>query len=161
MAEREPRWRIAGGPGRNGGRSAAPGAMDPRDALEIEVLRPAPTVILLGVNGEIDMLTSFRLMDAITEAFAEGPALLAVDLSGVRFMDAAGLRVLTLGGPLIEEGQRTRFAVICPADNPIAVLLEPAGAQRELTVHESSAEALRPWLGGGEGAGPAAETALP
>ena len=161
MAEREPRWRSAGGPGRDAGGSAAAGTMDPREALEIEVLRPAPTVILLGVKGEIDMLTSFRLMDAITEAFAEGPTLLAVDLSGVRFMDAAGLRVLTLGGPLIEEGERTRFAVICPADNPMAVLLEPAGAQRGLTVHESSAEALRPWLGDAEGARPATQKALP
>ena len=160
MAEREPRWRIAGGSGRDGGRSEAAVGMDPRDVLEIEVLRPAPTVIVLGLTGEIDMLTSFRLMDAITEAFAEGPALLAVDLSGVRFMDVAGLRVLTLGGPLVEEGQRTRFAVICPEDNPVGRLLELAGAQRELTVHESAREALRPWLGDADGARSAVEKPL-
>ncbi len=159
MSEREQNLSIAGEPGQDGDASAAAGGASFGDGLEITALRPAPSVVLLSLSGEIDLLTSFRLMDAISEAYAEGPALLAVDLSGVRFLDAAGLRVLTLSARHIEEA-RTRFAVICPEESPLRQLLELAGAQRELNVHGSAIEALRPWLGDEEGELSAGERAL-
>ena len=159
MSEREQNSSSAGGPGQDGDASAAAGGAGFGDGLEIVALRPAPGVVLLSLSGEIDLLTNFRLMDAVSEAYAEGPALLAVDLTEVRFLDAAGLRVLTTSARHIEEA-RTRFAVICPEESPVGRLLELAGAQRELNVHGSAGEALRPWLGDEEGELSAGERAF-
>ena len=159
MSEREQSSRIVGKPGQDRDAPVAAGGAGWGDELEITVLRPAPKVVLLSLSGEIDLLTSFRLMDAISEAFAEGLALLVVDLSEVRFLDAAGLRVLKVGARHIEEA-RTRFAVICPEESPVRRLLELADAQRELSVHESAIEALRPWLGDEEGEPSPRERAL-
>ena len=159
MSERERSSSNVGAPGQDGDASVTAGDAGLGDGLEITVLRPAPRAVLLSLTGEIDLLTSFRLMDAISEAFAEGLALLAVDLSEVRFLDAAGLRVLTVSARHIQEA-RTRFAVICPEESPVRRLLELAGAQRELNVHESASAALRPWLGDEEGELSTGERAL-
>ena len=123
--------------------SAEAGDMGSRDGFEIEVRRPSPNVILLRLQGAVDMWTSFTLMESIIEAFAEHPALIAVDLSDVRSIDDAGVRVLVDGARPIEDG-RVRFAVICPPDHKLAAQL--SGLGRALHVHESAYDALEPWL---------------
>ena len=121
--------------------------MSSRDGFEIDVQRPAATVILLRVEGKLDLWTSLPLMDAIVDAFHEHPELIAVDVSDVLSMDGTGLRVLVEGARRIEEG-RVRFAVICPAGSEVARPLDQADVQRVLTVHESLDDALGPWLDG-------------
>jgi len=116
------------------------------DDIEIEVQRPAEEVIILKLSGEVDLCSSFPLMDSVAAAVGERPALLAVDLTGVLFMDGAGVKVLESAARHIDAG-RTRFTVICPPDNQVRRLLELAGLQREALVHESADEALRPWIG--------------
>ena len=119
--------------------------MSSRDGFAVEVQRPAPEVIVLRVEGELDLWTSLPFLDAILDAFSEHPELIAVDVNGVRSMDSTGLRVLVDGARHIEEG-RVRFAVICRAGNPAARLLEQAGAQSAPDVHESVDDALGVWL---------------
>jgi anti-anti-sigma factor len=116
-----------------------------RDGLEIEVRRPAQRVVLLTLAGEIDLWTSFPLMEAILDSVHEHPALIAVDLSDAWFTDAAGPQVLLEGARRIGDG-RTRFALICPAGSQVARLLEETGVHRALNVHESVDDALGPWL---------------
>ena len=130
------------------------GGADSRDGFEIEVQRPAPGVILLRLQGEIDMWASLPLMERIIEAFHEHPALIAVDLSDVGFMDTAGLGVLVEGQRHIEDG-RVRFAVICPSDHRVMRFLQLAGQEGALSIHESAADALGPWLDGKAGEVPA------
>ena len=116
-----------------------------RDGFAIEVQRPAATVILLRVEGKLDLWTSLPLMDAIIDAFHEHPELLAVDVSDVVAMDGTGLHVLVEGARHIEDAGG-RFAVVCPAGSEVARLLEQDHAQRALSVHESTDDALGPWL---------------
>ena len=116
-----------------------------RDGFVIEVQRPRPEVIVLRVEGKLDLWTSLPLMDAIIEAFHEHPELIAVDVSDVVAMDGSGLRVLVEGARHIEDAGG-RFAVVCPAGSEVVRLLERDHAQRALAVHESTNDALAPWL---------------
>jgi anti-anti-sigma factor len=129
------------------------------DDFEIEVQRPADEVVVLKLSGEVDVCTSFSLMETVAVAVAERPELLAVDLSGVEFMDGAGLKVLESAARHV-DARHTRFIVICPSDNGLWRLLQIAGLHREAYVHESADEALRPWIGNKEGEASAAEKAL-
>ncbi len=117
-----------------------------RDGFEIEVQRPASGVILLRVEGEIDVWTSLPLMDAIIEAFHEHPELIAVDVNDVPSIDGFGLRVLVEGAGHIETG-RVRFAVICPARSEVGRLLGQTDSSLRLDVHESVDDALKGRLG--------------
>ncbi len=120
-----------------------------RDGFAVTVQRPAAAVILLSVEGVLDLWTSLPLLDAILDAFHERPELIAVDLSAAPSLDGTGGRVLVEAARHIEEGG-VRLAVVCPAGSAAARLLERADARRPLSVHESVDAALGPWL---EGAG--------
>jgi anti-sigma B factor antagonist len=61
------------------------------DLLNIEMVEGDPPV--LQVRGEIDLLTADQLRTALEEAMATDPRV-AVDMGGVTFFDAAGLRVV-------------------------------------------------------------------
>ena len=84
------------------------------DGFEIEVERPVEEVVILKLSGEIDLYTSFSLMESVAAVVAERPELLAVDLSGVEFMDGAGVKVLESAARHI-DARHTRFTVICPS----------------------------------------------
>lgn len=117
-----------------------------RDGFAIEVQRPASRVILLTVEGELDLWTSLPLLDAILAAFHERPELIAVDVSDVLSVDGTGLRMLLEGSGHIEEGG-VRCAVICRAGSEVARLLEQSDGHRAFNVHKSVDDALGPWLG--------------
>ena len=116
-----------------------------RDGFEIDVQRPAATVIVLRVAGKLDLWTSLPLLDAILGAFHEHPELIAVDVSDVRSMDGTGLNTLVQGSRHVEEA-RVRFAVVCPAGSEMARLLERTDAHRALNVQQSVDDAVGPWL---------------
>ena len=119
--------------------------LHPHPECEIVTERPFPKVVLLRVTGEVDLWTSFPLMESIIAAHAEHPELIAVDLSGVPFLDAAGLGTLEEGARLLEDGG-VHFAVICPSSHELADLPQLAGLHRVLNVHESMDDAMGPWL---------------
>ena len=119
--------------------------MDYQDGFEIETQRPTAKVVLLAVRGEVDVCTSLGLMESIIEAFAEHPEVIAVDLSELRYMDSAGLRVLLQSARHIEDGG-VRFAVVLPSGHRLAQLPQLIGLRQLLHVYESVEEALGPWL---------------
>ena len=55
-------------------------------------VRRAPCLVQVTVDGELDLLTGPVLRASLEPVVAEAPALLVLDLGGVRFIDAAGLR---------------------------------------------------------------------
>lgn len=71
-------------------------------------------VAILGVAGELDMLTAPRLSDAIRMALSRKPAGLIIDLLDLRFLASAGMQVLLHTHDEITP--ETRFAVV--ADGP-------------------------------------------
>jgi anti-anti-sigma factor len=116
------------------------------DGFTVEVQRPSPSVVLLRVEGELDLWTSLPLLDAILTAFGERPDLIAVDLSAVRSMDHTGLRMLVeASGHVVDVG--VRCALICRGGSEVARFLECAAASATLELHMSVDDALRPRLG--------------
>jgi anti-anti-sigma factor len=55
----------------------------------------------LSVSGEIDMSNSVELAEAIDGALSDGPDPLTVDLTGVAYLDSAGIHVLLTRAPRI------------------------------------------------------------
>lgn len=66
--------------------------------------------VVLTVSGEVDMLSSPQLADAIQTALATKPAALIVDLTKVDFLASAGMTVLVTAQAEVEPP--TRFAVV-------------------------------------------------
>lgn len=63
--------------------------------LVVSVAAPAPGVVVLGVAGEIDMMTAPELTARVHAQFEAGPVkVLVVDLGAVTFLGSAGLAVL-------------------------------------------------------------------
>ena len=71
-----------------------PAPRDPVDYtdLQVDVLSTAPLVVT--VSGEIDIATGPRLREGLLGAIGRHGARLALDLSGVTFMDCAGINAL-------------------------------------------------------------------
>lgn len=80
-------------------------------------------VLVAGVSGEIDIASSERVQDAIlSEAQTIEESGLVVDLSGVGFLDSAGIRLLfTLHRAMLEHGRP--MAIVVPDGAKIASVL--------------------------------------
>lgn len=64
--------------------------------------------IVITVSGEVDLATAADLERALSEALTGTDATtIEVDLSGVEFMDSAGLRVLVAARKQAEDAGRT------------------------------------------------------
>jgi anti-sigma B factor antagonist len=65
-------------------------------ALEVET-KQIDSTSLISVTGEVDLYTSPELRSAIMDAVPGAAATVAVDLSGVRYMDSSGVATLVEG----------------------------------------------------------------
>ncbi len=95
--------------------------------------------VVLTVSGEVDMLSSPKLAEAIQTALAAKPAVLIVDLSKVDFLASAGMTVLVTAQAEIEPP--TRFAVVAngaATSRPIKLM----GIDSVLPLHSSLDDAL-------------------
>jgi anti-anti-sigma factor len=96
-------------------------------------------VTVLAVGGEIDMASAPTLKEMIADVLAEHPPALILDLSAVRFLASAGLRILA------ETREKTdgsaRFSVV--AKGPVtARIIRLVKLDEVLSVHATLADAL-------------------
>ncbi|PPK67512.1 STAS domain-containing protein [Actinokineospora auranticolor] len=63
--------------------------------------------VVVEVTGEVDLATAPQLEQALDDALAQPGGGVRVDLSGVEFMDSAGLRVLVAALRKAEESGRS------------------------------------------------------
>ena len=64
-------------------------------------------VVRVILRGELDLSTAGQLEEALTQAEARRPPAIAIDLSGLRFLDSTGLRVVVMGDERARrEGRR-------------------------------------------------------
>lgn len=66
-----------------------------RPELAISLQR-SPGEAVVQLTGEIDMLTSTRLSDAVNDLLTEPPPRIVLDLAGVTFCDSQGLGTLVV-----------------------------------------------------------------
>ena len=71
-------------------------------------------IVVLAVRGDLDVLTSPQLTEAITASLADDPVALIVDLSELDFLASAGMGVLIQANDA--AGSARRFGVV--ADGP-------------------------------------------
>ncbi|MDQ2789009.1 MAG: STAS domain-containing protein [Actinomycetota bacterium] len=88
--------------------------------LDLSVTDPAPGVCVVGVGGELDMLTAPMLTGCLDEQLANAPSHLVIDMQAVRFLGCSGLntlvtvreRALTMGVVLHLAGVEQRAVVL-------------------------------------------------
>ncbi len=101
--------------------------------------------VVLTVSGEVDMLSSPHLAEAIQTALATKPAALIVDLSKVNFLASAGMTVLVTAQA--ETEPPTQFAVVAngsATSRPIKLM----GIDSVLALYSSLDDALSGVAGG-------------
>jgi anti-sigma B factor antagonist len=76
----------------------------PSDGLmRLRVSGPVPSTEIVEVEGEIDLSNCAHLAGVLCERLQAGVPTVVVDLSGVRFLAVAGLRVLVGARRMAEE----------------------------------------------------------
>lgn len=72
-------------------------------------------MVVVAVEGEIDMATAPALLECLTAAGDTRPAQLVVDLADVTFLDSSGLNVLMRAHTLLAEaGTAVTVRNCCP-----------------------------------------------
>ena len=94
----------------------------------------ASGVPVARVVGEIDLSNAGDVLESSIEgAFSDSAGTLLVDLTGVTYMDSAGIRALfELGERLAAVGKR--MIAIVPEESPIRRVLELADAQTAIAL---------------------------
>lgn len=108
------------------------------EELRVTVTTRGPAVVL-GVTGEVDMLTAAQLEQTITTALDGRPPILVVDLSLVEFLASAGMHVLLVTREV--AGGFTRFRVVATGNATLRPL-QVAGLTEYIAVFESLDAAL-------------------
>ena len=101
---------------------------------------------VLGVSGELDLMTSPVLRQRVHDAVAEGHHSLVLDLSDVFFCDSSGVGVLIASRRLIRSC-RGRLRLILPArgaaeDSHVNRVLGALGVRRLFDVYGDLADAV-------------------
>lgn len=89
-------------------------------ALEIET-KQLDSTSLISVTGEVDLYTSPELRSAIMDAVPAAASTVAVDLSGVRYMDSSGVATLVEGLRRCRDLDKV-FKLVAPSTAVMKVL---------------------------------------
>ena len=93
------------------------------------------------IEGGIDISNARELGDALLEIGGESTIGLVVDLSGVEYLDSAGVRlVLRLATELDRRGRL--LGVVGPADAPVRSVLELTAVDRYVPLYERVEDAV-------------------
>jgi anti-sigma B factor antagonist len=101
-------------------------------AFDGAVLGSAPG---LAVRGQVDLATAPALTERLDAAIRESVGSFVLDVSGVDFLDSAGLRVLLRARGLLGREDRA-LAVICPC-GPVRRVFELSGLSTVFALYPS------------------------
>jgi anti-anti-sigma factor len=91
-------------------------------------------VVIASVTGELDLSNVHDISDALSAAVAPSAAGFVLDLSALRHLDSAGVRLLfELRTKLVNT--RRGFAIVVPDGAVIMEVLELAAVRTTLPVH--------------------------
>jgi anti-sigma B factor antagonist len=117
-------------------------SLRPRGPVLFSVsIRVTDGVTVVGVDGELDILTAPRLAAEIDSELRSGTNDLTVDLRQTRFFDSAGLHILLNAQRRLTRSSRA-FCVVCPP-GPVRRVFELAKLIDTLGVVESLSERRR------------------
>jgi anti-anti-sigma factor len=103
--------------------------------------RDAPAgVVLLTLEGELDLAAAPAMRGRLESARAEGARAVVLDFSAVTFVDSAALHELLLGHQRLQAGGAQ--LLVAGAARPVARLLELTGSAGVLTLVPTVEQAL-------------------
>ena len=108
----------------------------PFDATE-EVVRNASVITILG---ELDIATSPKVRELLSEAARDGDRPLVIDLTGCDFVDSTGLATLLHGAKPAQNGE-SNVALVCTGGE-VRKLLELTAIDRTIPVYETLDSAI-------------------
>ena len=114
----------------------------PFDATE-EVVRNASVITILG---ELDIATSPKVRELLSEAARDGDPPLVIDLTGCEFVDSTGLATLLHGAKPAQNGE-SNVALVCTGGE-VRKLLELTAIDRTIPVYETLDSAIDAVLAG-------------
>jgi anti-sigma B factor antagonist len=90
------------------------GSLRPRGPIQLALTtRYEPDVTVIGVSGELDILTVSKLSGRVDDAIRRRQGAVVIDLSEAEFIDSMGLHaLLTIQRRLIRQARA--LTVICP-----------------------------------------------
>ena len=96
-------------------------------------------VTVVSVKGEVDLYTAPSLKERIADLVGAGRVRIAVDLTGVEFMDSTGLGVL-IGGLKRSKEAGGSLALVGPRE-PVVKVLSITGLDKVFPIHETVEQA--------------------
>ncbi len=111
----------------------------PRLSFDVQLERATERITVVVVQGEIDIHTAPRLLDAVAQGIDAGARAVVVDLSEVSFIDAAGLGVIVLAARRLGPGA---VALVLPHRGLVRIF-RLCGLDRLLDICETRAQAVR------------------
>ena len=98
--------------------------------------------VVIAAHGEVDMGTAPALRAAITTCVDQAAgAPCVVDLTGVSFLDSAGLTAL-LQATVYTEARRQRLPIVVDSNRPVIRPIEVTGLDDSLALYHTVEEAL-------------------
>jgi anti-anti-sigma factor len=107
-----------------------------------------PRVRIVGISGEIDARNADDLSRRLGDIIAAAPPALIIDVRGVEFLGAAGLRALLT---VAEECAKANLQWALVTNNALEVLLRVTDRDHKLPAVDSMAEALDLTITGPDG----------
>jgi anti-anti-sigma factor len=101
---------------------------DGEAGLDVDVRLGDGGVMIVAVNGELDLATAGVLEETLASADATNASRIVFDMSGVEFMDSSGIAVL------IRAAARDGFVEISRPSTVVALVIEATGLTDVLRV---------------------------
>jgi anti-sigma B factor antagonist len=98
-------------------------------------------VVVVRLVGEVDLANTPTLSAAILEAIPNDSAGLVVDLSGVRYIDSVGIRMLFTFVRSLNDS-RQGMAVAVPPESPVRKLLKITHLDEAAVFRDTADEAV-------------------
>lgn len=95
--------------------------------------------MVVEVRGEVDLYTAPQLREELTGLAEGGRSRIAVDLSGVEFLDSTGLGVLIVGLKRCREKDGS-LALVGPRE-PVHKVLAITGLDKVFPIHDTVSQA--------------------
>jgi anti-sigma B factor antagonist len=111
------------------------------EALRVELERRPDAIVVISLEGEVDLHTAPIVREAFLREFDAGARRFVIDVGGVTFMDSTALGVF-VGGETRVRACKGRMAIVCSSPE-LRRVFETRGLWEALTFSESRAEALR------------------
>lgn len=98
-------------------------------------------IVVAVLTGEVDMSNAASVRQQIAESVTPDDDALLVDLSGLAFIDSAGLHTLIELGTVLNE-RRQQLLLCVSHGSPIERAIEIIGLSRSVSVHSDRGEAM-------------------